>query len=142
MIRPGRSAHLELGDDGAVEVPLPDEFHRENVIVEVVAGPLKRTVASYAHELSVHVAESYGHVYVRQRTSDRPLAAAYVKVYARGHGGAVEFYKDGYTDVRGCFDYTSLSSGQLDGVERFALLVLTESDGAVIREARPPLATG
>ena len=142
MIRPARSDRVTLGDPARVEVALPEEFHRENVIVEVVAGPLERTVASYAHDLSVHVAEAYGHVYVRQRASDRPLAAAYVKVYARSKDGTVEFYKDGYTDVRGCFDYTSLSTNQLDRVERFALLVLTESDGAVIREATPPLPAG
>lgn len=141
MIRPGRTDRIELSGDGLVEVPLPDVFHRENVIVEVVAGPLERTVASYAHDLSVQIAEAYGHVYVRARESDRPLAATYVKVYARMPHGAVEFYKDGYTDVRGCFDYTSLSTNQLDRVERFALLILSEEEGAVIREARPPLSS-
>ena len=53
-------------------------------------------------------------------------------------GGAVQFYKDGYTDLRGRFDYTSLSTNELDNVEKFSLLVLSDTDGAVVREADPP----
>ena len=66
------------------------------------------------------------------------LARAYVKVYARNDGGGVGFYKDGYTDLRGAFDYASLSTDELDRVERFAILVMSDEHGALIREAAPP----
>ena len=49
-----------------------------------------------------------------------------------------KFYKDGYTDLRGRFDYTSLSTNELDFVKKFSLLVLSEEHGAVVREASPP----
>jgi hypothetical protein len=52
--------------------------------------------------------------------------------------GSVQFYKDGYTDLRGRFDYTSLSTNDLDNVDRFALLIMTEEHGATVREAMPP----
>jgi hypothetical protein len=52
--------------------------------------------------------------------------------------GAVRFYKDGYTDLRGKFDYSSLSTNEMDNVEKFSILVLSETDGAVVREADPP----
>jgi len=68
-----------------------------------------------------------------------PLAATYVKVYARKRGGAVAFYKDGYTDLRGWFDYASLSTTELDFVERFAILVCSDQAGAAILEAAPPV---
>ena len=42
------------------------------------------------------------------------------------------------TDLRGRFDYTSLNTNELDFVERFSLLVLSEDHGAIVREARPP----
>ena len=61
-----------------------------------------------------------------------------MKVYARMKDGAVKFYKDGYTDLRGCFDYTSLNTNELDFVDRFSILILSEEHGAVVREARPP----
>ena len=39
-----------------------------------------------------------------------PLPRAYVKVYAKYPDGSIRFYKDGYTDSRGRFDYASLSA--------------------------------
>ena len=50
----------------------------------------------------------------------------------------MEFYKDGYTDLRGCFDYVSLSTPDLDQVAKFSLLVMSEEHGALIRELHPP----
>jgi hypothetical protein len=61
-----------------------------------------------------------------------------VKVYSKMKGGEVRFYKDGYTDLRGRFDYASLSTNELDNVERFAVLVMSDTDGAIVREAAPP----
>ena len=82
--------------------------------------------------------EQYGQVRVAHQLTGAPLPAVYVKVYARLRDGAVRFYKDGYTDLRGRFDYASLSTNELDGAERFAILVLSDEHGAVIREATPP----
>jgi hypothetical protein len=48
-------------------------------------------------------------------------------------GGAVAFYKDGFTDLRGWFDDASLSTNDLDSVERFAIQA-----GSAILEAAPP----
>ena len=62
-----------------------------------------------------------------------------MKVFARLPDGTVRFHKDGYTDLRGRFDYASVSDEATRGAERFAVLVLSESDGAVIREVAPPL---
>ena len=61
-----------------------------------------------------------------------------MKVYARMKDGRVRFYKDGYTDLRGRFDYTSLNTNELDFASRFSILVMSETDGAVVREAAPP----
>jgi hypothetical protein len=62
------------------------------------------------------------------RASDHgALPATYVKVYA-----------DGYTDLRGAFDYATLSTNDLDQVERFAILVCSDHAGAAILEASPP----
>jgi len=126
------------GDSSATHLAVLFELTKKNVVVELVAGGQKKALANYAHELSVQVAEQYGHLYVRKQGAHTALPEAYVKVYARTKDGLVKFYKDGYADVRGCFDYTSLSTDELDDVERFSILVITEAHGAVIREARPP----
>jgi hypothetical protein len=60
------------------------------------------------------------------------------KLYARLADGSVKFHKDGYTDVRGRFDYASVNTPERQPVERFAVLVHSDDRGAVIREAAPP----
>jgi hypothetical protein len=95
-------------------------------------------VAHYAHDLAVELLEAFGQVRVLAAASRAPLAATYVKVYARMRGGGVQFYKDGYTDLRGRFDYATLSTDDLSRVERFALLVVSDAAGATVLEAGPP----
>ena len=41
-------------------------------------------------------------------------------------------------DLRGRMDYASLNTNELARVEKLSLLILSEADGAVIREAQPP----
>ena len=67
-----------------------------------------------------------------------PLAGVYVKIYARLLGGEVSFYRDGHTDLRGCFDYSSLSTDKLTRVQRFAILLISKQHGAVVMQAKPP----
>lgn len=79
----------------------------------------------------------------------RPATATYVKVFARRRGSAAaRFHKDGYTDVRGRFDYVTTTSTPDSGggfggggsapIERFAILVASRGWGTVIEEAPPP----
>jgi hypothetical protein len=86
----------------------------------------------------VQVIENFGQVKVTHAATNKPLAKAYVKVYARTDSGEVKFYKDGYTDVRGRFEYASLSTNDLGAVSRFSVLILSDEHGAVVREASPP----
>jgi len=116
----------------------PGMYERANVMIEAEAAGRRQALAYYAHSLDAQVIETYGQVRVTHEGSGKPLPGTYVKVYQRTAGGRVRFYKDGYTDLRGRFDYASLSTDDLDAVERFALLVLHEDHGAVIREAAPP----
>ena len=74
----------------------------------------------------------------RDLKTGKPIPKTYVKVYARLRDGRVKFYKDGYTDLRGRFDYTSLNTNELDIVQRFAVLVASDKNGALVREAAPP----
>lgn len=139
IIQPNHSERLDLpADQTTHRFELPAEYRSSNTIVEIVGGGLRRSQANYAHDLGVRVIEQYGQVRVSERSSGRPLACVYVKVYARTRDGGVSFYKDGYTDLRGAFDYASLSTDTLDRVERFAILVMTDERGALIREAPPP----
>jgi hypothetical protein len=138
IITPNHSEVTALGEGPTTTIELPVAYRSANTIIEIVGAGVRRSQANYAHDLGVQVIEPYGQLRVRVRASGHPCPRAYVKVYARKHGGAVSFYKDGYTDVRGAFDYASLSTDELDTVERFAMLVMTDEHGALIREAAPP----
>jgi hypothetical protein len=138
-IRPNQSVDVALpaGKDRH-KVELPRRFHNRNVLVEVRGQGLVRSQAYYSNSLAVQVVEPYGQVRVTDATSRKPAARVYVKVYARGKDGRVSFYKDGYTDLRGRFDYASLSTNDLDNVARFSMLVLSSDQGAIVKEAAPP----
>jgi hypothetical protein len=149
-----------------LSIPLPGEFTRANVLVEILGAGQRKAKTFHANTLRLNVAENYGRLEVRDDTENKPVSKAYVKVYARLRNGTVRFYKDGYTDLRGRFDYASLNSsetqggpvpalrsggesgdglnyqmlspGELDQVERFAILLMSENHGADVREAAPP----
>lgn len=139
FVRPNHTQRIELPANQAVyELELPAELHNRNVLVEAVAMGHTRSQAYYANSLNAQLIENYGQVRVVHAADQKPLAKVYVKVYAQMRDGSIRFYKDGYTDLRGRFDYAALSTNELDSVEKFAILILSDDHGAVVREARPP----
>lgn len=139
-IQPNRTDVIELqAEKPTTLVAIPDELKARNMLIEVEgADGLIESIPYFANSLRVQLVERYGFVQVLDEKTKRPAPKAYVKVYARKPNGGVQFYKDGYTDLRGRFDYASLSTPDIDGVEKFAVLVLSEERGAVVREADPP----
>jgi hypothetical protein len=139
FIRPVLSQSVELpAGKEMLAVGLPKEFHARNVMVEALAAGLRKTQAYYANTLKVQMIEAYGQLAVTHAESRKPVPGAYVKVYMRTKSGEVKFFKDGYTDLRGRFDYASLNTNELDNAERLAVLLLSPDLGAVVREAAPP----
>lgn len=138
-IRPNLSQTVNLTDvKTPFEFPLPEELRRGNVLVEVEGSGQTASKAHYANSLLVQTIENYGQLRVTAAADGKPLPKVYVKTYARMKDGSVRFYKDGYTDLRGRFDYSSLSTNELEQVDRFAILVLSDEHGALVREAAPP----
>jgi hypothetical protein len=125
-------------NSSSTKVPLPAALHNKNVLVEITGGGQTKTQAYYSHSLALQVIENYGQLRVTHVQTTKPIAKAYVKVYAQMQDGTVRFYKDGYTDLRGRFDYSSLNTNELEIVQKFSLLVMSDDNGAVVREANPP----
>jgi len=168
IIRPTQTAVLTLPKDkDSMEVPLPGEFAKANVVIEIVAAGQRRAQAYHANTLKMNVAENYGRLELREQSAGKPVPKAYVKVYARLNNGTVRFFKDGYTDLRGKFDYASLNSpevgqpqpapipvergnssagldtqmlqpSELDQVTRLSILVLSDANGALVKDVAPP----
>ncbi|MCL1888227.1 MAG: hypothetical protein FWF96_05095, partial [Kiritimatiellaeota bacterium] len=123
---------------GVAEVEIPRDLAAQNLLIEITSpdAPMARRLSHTPNSMAVGVLEASGQL--RVRAAGAPLPGAYVKVYARDAGHNEVFYKDGYTDPRGAFDYASLSTDTLRGARRFALLVTHPAHGAFITEADPP----
>jgi hypothetical protein len=137
-IQPNRMETLPLAEKkGKQEIAIPKDFTARNVLVEVSSGALSQSQVLVSNAMDITLADAFGRL---QATSgnDKPVERAYTKVYARHKDGTIRFYKDGYTDLRGQFDYASLSTNDLDSVDRFAILILHPELGAWIREVSPP----
>ena len=62
-----------------------------------------------------------------------------MKVYTKLKSGEVRFYKDGYTDHRGIFDYVNANPAPgLPSIERLMILTLTRSRGSSVKSVAPP----
>jgi hypothetical protein len=142
MIRPNvsKTVKLKSGENGkgSQDYELPDEMRNKNVLVEIVAGDQTKSQPYFAHSLDVQLLEKYGQLHVTDESSGKAISKTYVKVYARMVDGSVRFHKDGYTDLRGRFDYVSQSNRTIDGIKKFSILILSEDQGAVIRQSNPP----
>ncbi len=166
IIKPSKTAQLALpADRDALDVPLPAEFERANVLVEILGAGQRKAEAHHANTLKLNLVENYGRLDLHDSIAGKPVTKAYVKVYARLKNGQIRFYKDGYTDLRGKFDYASLNTGsdssepphpvpqsgpangfdyqmlrpaELGEVDRLAILVLSDTYGTLVREANPP----
>ena len=88
--------------------------------------------------MNVQMIEAYGQVALTHAQTDKPITKAYVKVFAKYANGQTQFHKDGYTDLRGRFDYVSQSNRSLNGIIGYAVLIMSDEHGAVIREAGIP----
>lgn len=165
IIKPNKTATQALPKDATkLDVPLPGEFAKANVLVEVIGAGKRQTQAYHANTLKLTLTENYGRLETRDATTDKPLPKAYVKVYAKLNNGSVRFFKDGYTDLRGRFDYASLNApenaapqpvpsggapangldyqmlkpAELNNVTKLAILVLSDTHGATVKEVNPP----
>ena len=87
------------------------------------------------------ITESLGELKVLKSLDNKlkPIIKAYVKVYVElNNNNEVQFYKDGYTDLNGKFNYLALNTNQLKKAKKFYIYVSEEKQGAIIKECYPP----
>eukprot|EP00850_Spirogloea_muscicola_P019312 SM000188S03807 [mRNA] locus=s188:53312:63237:- [translate_table: standard] len=132
-----------------VKLELPQMLSTVNVLLEARGGGLQRMLSRFrTPRMTSEVIESQGVLTVRKilesGIAGPPLPGAYVKVYARYRQdagqevGRVSYYKDGYTDRLGKFDYASVSTDELVKAEKLAILIAHRELGTLEREVAPP----
>lgn len=138
FVQPALRELRDIPKDGILRFEVPERLRQQSVRIEVRGGGLLRSQTWFRNELAVRFLESHGQVAVAEPGTDRPLPKVYVKVFAKLPSGQVRFHKDGYTDLRGRFDYASVSDDPNAGATRYAVLVFDEQRGALIRDVAPP----
>jgi len=141
LVAPNESLELELDpSDSEVVVDLPEEYRDQNTIIQIITDTLEVVDLYNDNDLDVQLAEDEGELRVINKDTKRPMEGAYCKVYGQSRvTGKHEFFKDGYTDLRGRFDYLTLSTDQIMQISRLAILIKTEKAGSVIKECDIPL---
>lgn len=137
QVRAASTQEVAFAADGTATVVFPQELRHQAIAVEISAAGQSQVLTSFADALDVRLAPGSGQLQVVHATTGKPLPATYVKVYVE-RGDRVVFHKDGYTDLRGRFDYASLGDGSVMGVKRIALFISHDEAGATVREVSPP----
>ena len=134
-MKPAWTEEVQLKDGREAHVSLPKVLRRTNLVLMASGadGRAEDRLALTPGGLDVQVSRETRQLRVRDRKG-KPVAGAYVKVYVRDASGReTKFHKDGYTDMRGAFDYASISTDSEFKPAEFAILVLPETLGASIQ---------
>lgn len=121
------------GDETRVELPAELVARNFVLVAEDAEGRAEARLEVTPCAFVVQVMRECRQLRVKGRDG-KPLAGAYVKVYAKDASGhEIQFHKDGYTDLRGAFDYASISTDSSFKPAEFAVLVLPKGVGASIQ---------
>ena len=141
---PSQKETVEVGsglEEAEKLIDIPEKLRAKNLLVYVQTSLLSEKIRYFPAEINVVFASEIGYVKVYDKER-KPLSKVYVKAFSQTRSGAVEFYKDGYTDLRGVFDYSSLNADKLEQVDRLSLLVTTPKMGSVTRVVGKPTKLG
>ncbi|KAK1938076.1 Actin-binding protein F [Phytophthora citrophthora] len=148
------SLNTPAADSGLAEtmVQIPEELRASQMMVRVREDTSSRTVKSAAPPITIVLPFFNSSLHVEILTQcgilqvlrgGLPVRSCYVKVYAKVSTGSsrtkTEFYKDGYTDLLGKFDYVGINGDLISSVEKFSILISHDKFGASVEQADPPV---
>ena len=145
FVQPNYSGSIKIPEDkikndNSTLYEIPKEYKNKNLFIEINAESIKLFDIYLSSNLHVVITESLGELKVLKLIDNnlKPIIKAYVKVYVELNNDEVQFYKDGYTDLNGKFNYLALNTDQLKKAKKFYIFVSEEKEGAIIKECYPP----
>jgi hypothetical protein len=130
-IRPNETLTVNLAKTAATTaVDLPPNLRQGNLLVVAESGATKLLKVLDSAAMDVRQLPVDRQVQVFDAATGLPLPKTYIKVYAENRAGEVVFHKDGYTDLRGKFDYLSHTGVDASNIKRVALLISHPQQGA------------
>ncbi len=111
-------------------VELTAALRKGNVLVSAGSGDMKQLKVLDSRALEISHKPLDRTVQLRDAATRKPLPRTYIKVYAETNSGEILFHKDGYTDLRGKFDYLSHTGIDASTIRRVAILASHPEKGA------------
>ncbi|KAF9577724.1 hypothetical protein BGW38_006880, partial [Lunasporangiospora selenospora] len=141
--------------ESVLEVPVLTKYRKTNVMISVSTVPPAATKtwrAYYSQTIAVQCLERTGTIRVVTKAQGQPIRGGYVKVYAEMKQGdkVTTFWKDGYTDLVGRFDYAQVSTAVKAGgsnnsngskfaeVKRFVVFIDGGKEGCIVKTVPVP----
>jgi hypothetical protein len=120
-----------------IEFDINKDYENKNVIIEIDAGAKKVFKTYFSCSLKVSIIENYAELKVVDEKGVS-LPQVYIKCIAQHTNGEVKFFKDGYTDMRGKFEYGYSNTQKMTDIDKLAVLISSEKHGALIKETKLP----
>ncbi|KRW99353.1 hypothetical protein PPERSA_02465 [Pseudocohnilembus persalinus] len=120
------------------QVKIPENLLKQNMVIQLVAKNEPVNLLYNSSFMKIQVLEKYGQVKVTDNEY-KPIDTVYIKCYYKNKNDEVVFFRDGYTDLRGKFDYAQSSSIDINSIKEFALYFNHEKFGAAIKKVKPPV---
>ena len=120
-----------------IDYKIPEDLLKKNVYIEISANNIKKYLINYSSELKCVIIESIGEIKILSPEL-KPLPKVYIKTFCETNDNRIMFYKDGFTDLNGKFDYVSLNSDLINNVKKFSILINSNEFGTIIKQCNPP----
>ncbi|CAI2372903.1 unnamed protein product [Moneuplotes crassus] len=104
------------------------KYETQNILIELDCGKKKCLKTYFPCSLKV-IPCSFDEIKVVD-LNGKPIPKVYVKSFMKDWSSQTKFYKDGYTDMRGKFEYGSTNA------EKLSILVFSEKYGCVMKEIK------
>lgn len=135
---PNFSESINLNNNAESQVlKIPESLKNKNLVIKI-SGAGKESIVTYnPNQMDISISENYGELRIISVDTKKPLSGIYVKVYG-DTGSTKDFVKDGYTDLRGIFNYSAVSGKPINQFKNLAILTLSEKHGSAIHYTKPP----
>jgi len=129
-IAPNLSVYVpfEKGTESTI-YSMPQNFSKGNVLIAAESEGTEQLKILDSNLIETRVTPTERTIQVIDPETQKPLPKTYIKVYAESQEGSIEFHKDGYTDLRGKFDYLSHTATDPSTIRRLAVLISNPEKG-------------
>jgi hypothetical protein len=124
-----------LDEENFIIVHIPKEYENKNIYIKIIAGDDENTstdLICWSDLLKYSINEVSGEIKITdEKYKDLPMT--YIKCFYQNDNELIKFYKDGFTDFRGKFNFLSINNNyniSLENITYFYFLIISKDKGS------------